>query len=116
MLKPIKEYNNLSPDLRARLNKEREAVGRFVKYKFYIAHKNPDGQNTGGEYLYPAAYTLTPVTYTIIDPGDKMPKLIGMAQSIDRYGQIEEVRMNRITMPERLQGVLTLDLQYVEHI
>lgn len=116
MLKPIKEYNNLSPELRDRLVKQREAVGKTVKYKFYIAKKNPDGQNTGGEYLYPAVYTLTPVTYTIVDPGDKMPKLVGLAQAIDRYGQIEEVRMNRVTMPERFQGILTLDLNYPEHI
>lgn len=116
MLKPIKEYNQLSPELRERINKHREIAGRTVKYKFYISHKNPDGQNTGGEYIFPAVYTLTPVTYTIIDPGDKMPKLIGMAQSVDKYGMNEEIRFNRITLPERLQGLLSLDLQYVEHI
>ncbi len=116
MLKPIKEYNKLSPELRERLLKQREIAGKTVKYKFYIAHKNPDGQNTGGEYIFPAVYTLTPVTYTIIDPGDKMPKLIGLAQSIDRNGEYEEVRLNRISIPERFQGILSLDLSYPEHI
>lgn len=116
MLKQLKDYNNLSPELRKRLTENREIAGKFVKYKFYISHKNPDGQKTGGEYIYPQIYTLTPVTYTIIDPGDKTPKLIGMAQSIDRSRYpLEEVVIKRIEVPERFQGILTLDMTYPEH-
>lgn len=116
MLQQIKQYNNLSPELRARINKDREIVGDTVKYKFYIAKKNPDGQRlAAGEYLYPAVYTLSPVTYNILDPGDKIYKLIGMATGITKYGEAEEVTMARVSVTERQAGILTLDLKTMEH-
>lgn len=116
MLQEIKQYNKLSPELRVRLNKEREIVGDFVKYKFYIAKKNPDAQHAAdGEYIYPATYTLTPVTYNILDPGDSKYKLIGLATGIATYGEIEEVTLERISIPGRFAGILTLDLKYMEH-
>lgn len=117
MLQQIKQYNKLSPELRARLNKEREIVGNTVKYKFYIAKKNPDGQRLAdGEYLYPATYTLSPVTYNVLDPGDSTYKLIGLATGIVTYGEIEEVTLGRVALPERFQGILSLDLKYMEHL
>lgn len=117
MLQNIKQYNKLSPELRAILNKERELAGKIVKYKFYIAHKNPDAQHAAdGEYIYPASYTLTPVTYNILDPGDKTYKLIGLAVGLATYGEIEEVTLERVSVPGRFAGILTLDLQYMEHL
>jgi|HubBroStandDraft_2_1064218.scaffolds.fasta_scaffold00002_107 hypothetical protein len=117
MLKAFKDYNNLSPELRKRLNENRELVGKTAKYKFYIAHKNPDGQHLAdGEYIYPAVYTLTPVTYEVLDPGDKVYKPVGMARGMERYGEVEEIRFGRISLPERLQGFLWLDLNSREHI
>lgn len=117
MLKPILDYNNISPELRKRLTEDRKQAGKTVKYKFSIAHRNPDAANTGGEYLYPALYTLTPITFNIIDPGDSTPKLIGWTKSLDRsHKDTEEVVFNRVQIPERFLGILTLDLTQIEHI
>lgn len=117
MLKAIKDFNNLSPELRKRLNEDRANVGKVVKYKFYIAKKNPDAQNTGGELLYPALYTLTPVTYVIMDPGDQLPKNIGLAKGLDQSRlPYEEVIIGRVTIPERFCAILSLDLTKIEHI
>lgn len=117
MLKPILDYNNFSPELRKRLNEDRKAAGKIAKYKFSIAHRNPDAANTGGEYIFPSLYTLTPITFNIIDPGDGMPKIIGWTQNLDRsHKDHEEVVFRRIQLPERFRGILTLDLTQVEHI
>lgn len=117
MLRNFEGHNNFSPELRKRLNDARANAGKSVKYKFYIARKNPDGEHrAAGEYLYPAAYTLTPVTFSIIDPGDDTMKQVGMVSSKDRYGLIEELRFRRIELTERMAGMFYLDLTVQDHI
>jgi hypothetical protein len=117
MLRNIEGYNNFSPKLRERLTEARQNAGKTVKYKFYIAHKNPDGEHrAAGEYIYPAAYTLTPVTYTITDPGDGLTKDVGMTTGKVKYGQTEELKFRRVEITERMQGMFFLDLQYPEQI
>jgi hypothetical protein len=117
MLRAIEGFNDFSPELRKRLNEARENAGKTVKYKFYIARKNPDGEHrAAGEYIYPAAYNLTPVTFSIIDPGDQRLKQVGMLNGKERYGLIEELRFRRVEITERLQGFLWLDLKVIDHI
>lgn len=117
MLRQFGEFNHFSPELRKRLNDARENAGKVVKYKFHIAHKNPDGeQRAAGEYIYPAAYNLTPVTFSIIDPGDQLIKQVGIATGKERYGLIEEIRFERIEVTERMRGLYMLDLTVSEQI
>lgn len=115
MLRAIKGYNDLSESLRNKLNEERKLVGKVVKYKFYIARKNPDGQHKQGEeYLFPALYTLTPVTYTIME--DRLPKQIGLYDGYEVHNEEQEARFRRVTLKERDEGILTLDMTAPEHI
>lgn len=104
-------YNNLSPKLRETLEKRAAEQGRYVKYKFSIAKRNPDGElKTGGEYLYPLRWALTPVTFSITDPHDKLRKRIGIVKELKEYGAIAD-RFGRVFLDEQFAGVLTLDLQ-----
>lgn len=107
--KPV--YNNLSPQLREKLEKKAADSGRYVKYKFAIAKRNPDGEmKTGGEYLYPLRWALTPVTYSITDPHDGLRKRIGMIKALKEFGSPSD-SFRRVVLDEQFAGILTLDLQ-----
>lgn len=117
MLRPIDHYNQFSPALRKTLNDLRASAGKTVRYKFYIAQKNPDGEHVAaGEYLYPALYSLTPTTYSVLDPGDGGYKDVGMTSDKTRYGLVEELHFRRIKVVERDQGIISLDLTRPEGI
>lgn len=108
--KPI--YNNLSPELREKLSKKAAEVGRYVKYKFAIAKRNPDGEmKTGGEYLYPQSWALTPVTFHITDGGSR--KKIGIIDKLKEYGAPSD-SFRRCKLNEQFKGVLTLDLDSMD--
>jgi len=110
--KPV--YNNLSPKLREELDKKAKDAGRFVKYKFAIARKNPDTERkTGGEYLYPLRWTLTPVTYTITDPYDNIRKRIGLINQLKEFGAPDD-GFRRVVLDEQFRGILTLDMESQE--
>lgn len=107
--KPV--YNNLSSKLRNDLEKRAREAGRYVKYKFSIAKRNPDTEmKTGGEYLYPLRWALTPVTYSITDPHDGIRKRIGMVNRLKEYGAPDD-GFKRVFIDEQFKGVLTLDLE-----
>lgn len=104
------KYNHLSPQLRKELEDRAAKLGRFIKYKFAIAKKNPDGEKrTGGEYLYPLLYTLTPVTYQIRDPYDLQLKTIGLVAQLKELGAQDD-GFHRLVVKEGWQGVYTLDM------
>lgn len=104
-------YNNLSKELRAELEKKAAESGRFIKYKFSIAKKNPDVEmKTGGEYLFPLRWTLTPKTYWITDPYDRIRKKIGMVKRLREFGAPDD-GFYSIVLEEQFRGVYTLDLQ-----
>jgi hypothetical protein len=110
--KPI--YNNLSPKLREQLEKKAAAAGRFVKYKFAIAKRNPDQElKTGGEYLYPLRWTLTPVSYNITDPGDGLRKRIGIINRLKEFGAPDD-GFKRVVLEEQFKGILTLDMDSMQ--
>lgn len=116
MLPIYKELNKFSPELRKKLNDEATAVGKVAKYKFYIARKNPDPQHQPGEeYLYPAIYTLTPVTYDIADGAERQQIRVGLYAGIHREKDYEEMQFKRVVVISRDEGLLTLDLTITEH-
>jgi len=115
MLRAVKGYNDLSEGLRKKLNEERTLVGKYARYKFYIARKNPDGQHKPGEeYIYPALYTLTPVTFSIVE--DRVPKQIGLYDGYEVHNDEQEVRFRRVNLRDRDEGILTLDMSVPEHV
>jgi len=105
-----KHYNHLSDQLRKELNDKADKAGRYVRYKFDIARKNPDGeQRTGGEFLYPLLYTLTPATYNIVDPYDKKQKKIALVLALKEFGADFD-HFGRVTIRSATQGKLILDM------
>jgi len=116
MLPVHKDLNNISSDLRKKLNEELKAVGKIVKYKFYIAKKNPDPEHKPNEeYLYPALYTLTPVVFYIPDGDDRRQVRIGLFDTIVKNKDQDEEKFNRVALHNRDEGILTLDLTQREH-
>lgn len=109
MLEAQGKFNQLSNELRKELDEKAESAGRFIKYKFDISHKNPDGQMTNGEFLWPQNYTLTPATYAIVDPGDKKLKNIALVGFLKENGA-EYDHFLRVTLLEPDMGILTLDM------
>lgn len=109
-----KHYNHLSDQLRKELQDKATKAGRFVRYKFDIARKNPDGeQRTGGEFLYPILYTLTPATYDIVDPYDKKQKKIALVLRLKEFGADYD-HFGRVTISGGDQGKMLLDLNKPE--
>jgi hypothetical protein len=107
--KPV--YNNISAQLRQKYEKKAQEAGRYVKYKFAIAKRNPDGEmKTGGEYLYPLRWALTPVSYSITDPFDSLRKRIGIIKNLKEFGHPAD-QFARVQLDEPFAGVLTLDLE-----
>lgn len=114
MLQAQGKYNNISQKLRTELEEVAKSAGRFIKYKFSIARINPDGeQKTGGKYLYPLVYTVTPVTYDIVDPYDKTQKRIALVQALKEFGAPSD-SFRRVKLKEGWQGIYTLDMNKIE--
>lgn len=117
MLPNTKGYNDLPATMRKKLDEERTVVGKIAKYKFYVAKRNPDGQHKPGEeHIYPAIYTLTPVTFQITDGDSRKQCKIGMYDGYELHNDVEDARFKRIIIKERDEGILTLDMSVPEHI
>lgn len=109
--KPV--YNSLSPKLREALEVKAKEAGRFVRYKFAIAKRNPDTElKTGGEYLFPRRWALTPVTFDITDPNDGLRKRIGIIDKLREYGAPSD-SFRRVYLDEQFRGILTLDMEHM---
>lgn len=110
--KPV--YNNLSPQLREKLEKKAKEHGRYVTYKFAIAKRNPDLEmKTGGEYLYPLRWALTPVTFYITDPYDGIRKRVGLIKRLKEFGAPDD-GFRRVLVDEQFRGLLKLDMENME--
>lgn len=82
-----------------------------MKYKFAIAKRNPDQElKTGGEYLYPLRWALTPVTFYITDPHDRLRKRIGLVDKLKEFGAPAD-GFRRVKLDEQFKGILTLDME-----
>lgn len=105
------QVNDLSDQLSAEIQKKIDKLGKEVKFKFHISRKNPDGmaQGTKAEFLYPSYWELKPITYDIIDPGDKKRKKLGLfIQEINFGNNRIELQFDRIVLKERDRGILVL--------
>lgn len=111
MLQPMGRFNHLSDQLRDELQRRADQAGRFVTYRFDIARKNPDGERkTGGEWLYPSNWVLTPKIFDIIDPYNKRRISIAMPITVkDDKGNGED-RVRSIQIREGWEGKYMLDL------
>lgn len=66
MLDQISHFNDLSPELRTKLEEKVKSFGDQVTYVFNIARDDPHPDNRGKK-VYPQIFTLTPGTFTIQD-------------------------------------------------
>lgn len=117
LLRKQGQFNDLSNELRSKIEKKVKDFGKVVRYKFDIANENPDPQKYGGKLLYPNIYTLDPATFFINDPYEKREgvsksKRIGLIKDVDKEGipiKFEKIRVNG-----KFKGVLSLEIQEKE--
>jgi len=113
MLDPVGHYNDLSPELRASLEKKIESFGTQVTYLFDIAKDDPHPENRGMK-VYPQIFTLTPGTFSIQDKQEKRPgksalKTIGVIKGLpDEKGR--PVGFEKMKVFNAQMGRFTLDL------
>lgn len=109
LLQKVAHFNDLSPQLRAELEKKIAGFGKHVRYKFDISHPNPDPTFHNGKILWPNVYTLDPTVWSIKDPHDKVSKRVALIDGIDEKGLPNKYR--KIRIHERQKGILSLDLE-----
>lgn len=109
LLREVKHYNGLSPQLKKQLEDKVKGFGNTVRYKFDIANENPDPDKKDGKIIYPRQWTLDPAVFTIIDTGDKQGKTIALVEQVDSKDGYP-TRWRRIKIHERQRGILILDL------
>ncbi len=80
-------YNDLSPELRKKLEAHINSFGRYVRYKFKLEKKNPDPTEYNGKMVFPSQYNLHPVQWKITDKEEKRPD----KQTSKNIGNIEKV-------------------------
>lgn len=99
-------YNDISPKLRDQLETRVNSFGRWVRYKFNLAHKNPDPTNYNGPVVYPSQYNLHPVQWKITDNAeDRKDK-----QKVKNIGVIEKTeRDERGNLQYRYTGLRVID-------
>ena len=117
-------YNDLSTELRDTLKKEIAKYGKQVRLRFNIGKKNPEynfpgqmlmdedsgvTQHTAAKVIYPAYWELSPVTFSIIDPGDKETKRIGLVKELSERGNPQGFL--RCVLMDRDRGIKVLDLE-----
>jgi hypothetical protein len=118
------EVNDLSPQLRKILDDAIADQGKYVIFKFKIAKPNPEynfmgssaaidseidiSRAPGPKLIWPAWWDLQPVTYRIIDPGDKRRKKIGIVTQEDDAGN--PVGFKRCSLREIDMGRRKLDM------
>src|SRR6201989_2895221 len=113
MLENVMHFNDLSPKLRKKLQKEIETYGAEVKYNFAISSENPDPDKYNGKVIWPSLYTLDPVIFDIYDEDEDRPnksksKKIAIIDGMDEKGVPN--LFGRIRVEGRYEGVLRLDM------
>ncbi len=103
-------YNDLSPKLREKLEARINSFGRYVRYKFNLARKNPDPTNYNGPVVYPSQYNLHPVQWKITDNEETDERLKAGKQKSKSIGVIEKVeRDERGNLQYRYTGLRITD-------
>lgn len=110
-------FNDLSDELRTKLETKVRGYGKSVRYKFDIANENPDPQKHGGVLLYPNVYTLDPATFYINDADEKRPnisksKRIGLIDGVDEKGNPNKFK--KIRVDGKYKGILKLEIQEID--
>lgn len=113
MLEQIAHFNDLSPELRKKLQDRIGSFGETVKYRFDIERENPDPEKYNGKTIFPAIFTLDPIVFDIIDNLEKREdksraKKIGIVTNVDEKGIPN--RFGRVRIHGKDKGVKTFDL------
>src|ERR1700748_2135495 len=106
MLEKVAHLNDLSPDLRKKLEDRIESYGKKVKYKFAISNENPDPEKYNGKVIWPSKYTLDPIVFKIID--NKKSVEVGMIDKTNEKGL--PISFRRIRVHGKDEGNFILDL------
>lgn len=122
LLRTEGEFNDISPELREKIEERVRGFGKTVRYKFDISHPNPDPQHVNGKILWPGMYTLDPSTFYINDPyekrsGKSKSKRIGMIDAVENQNGHQKVtKFRKIKVQGKFAGELKLELQEInEH-
>lgn len=117
MLQKSSHFNDLSPELRIKLEERVRSYGKKVRYKFKISHENPDPEKYNGPLVWPSMYVLDPCTFRITDPHETRPNIskskeIGLIDKLDKDGKPETFK--KIKIFDRNRGELSFDLTDAE--
>lgn len=117
LLQQTAHYNDLSPDLRKKLEEKIQSFGKQVRYKFDISNPNPDPTFHNGKIIWPHLYTLDPAVFNINDPyekreGKQRSKRIALIDQVDDKGVPNKFKKVRIY--DRQRGELVLQLENPE--
>ncbi len=115
LLANVAHFNDLSPELRKKLEDKVDSLGTTVRYRFKIEHDNPDPEKYGGKkVIFPALYTLDPAVFSINDPYEKRSdksrsKRIGLVDGVDEKNLPN--RFRKIKLYDRDRGIYVLNLK-----
>ena len=112
-------FNELSPELRKKLEAKVDGYGKSVRYKFDISSDNPDPSKHDGKLIYPNMFILDPSTFFISDPYEKREnksktKRIGLVEEVNDDGV--PIKFKKIKVEGKNRGILKLDIEEIaEH-
>lgn len=112
-------FNEISPELREKLEARVRGFGKSVRYKFDISNENPDPTKHDGKVIYPSVFTLDPATFYITDPlekrtGKSKTKRIGLVEQVDEKGVPNKFK--KIKVDGKYRGILKLETEEIpEH-
>lgn len=117
LLRETGMFNEISKELREKLEDRVRSFGKNVRYKFDIANENPDPTKHDGKLIYPNVFTLDPATFYITDPYEKVEgksktKRIGLIEEVNEKGV--PTRFKKIRVDGKYKGVLKLETEEIE--
>lgn len=115
LLNHVQQFNDLSPELRQKLEDRVKGFGKLVRYKFNISNPNPDPTKYNGATIWPNVYTLDPTIFSITDPFEKRERIskskrIALIDGVD----IEKGHPNKfrkIRVEGKFHGIVNLSLE-----
>lgn len=119
LLRETGMFNEISPELRKKLEERVKGFGKSVRYKFDISNENPDPTKHDGKVIYPSVFTLDPATFYITDPfekreGKSKTKRIGLVEQVDEKGVPNKFK--KIKVDGKYRGILKLETEEIpEH-
>lgn len=119
LLRETGMFNEISPELREKLEARVRGFGKSVRYKFDISNENPDPTKHDGKVIYPSVFTLDPATFYITDPlekrtGKSKTKRIGLVEQVDEKGVPNKFK--KIKVDGKYRGILKLETEEIpEH-